>query len=626
MSGKTVGIDLGTTNSVIAVLENGEPVVIPLAEGVRLCPSVIGITRSGDRLVGSLAKRQAITAPERTVSSIKRQMGDADYRVIIDDAAYSPSEIAAMVLQKLKTDAEKYLGEPVTKAVITVPAYFNDGQRQATKDAGRIAGLEVLHIVNEPTAAALAYGMDKTEKHTLLVWDLGGGTFDVSILEVSGDGVFEVKATCGDTQLGGDDWDERVIKEFAETFHKQSGVDLHGDKIAMQRLKDAAEKAKTELSSVTATPISLPFLAQTEAGPLHLEMTLHRTRFEEITDDLRERLIKPTLQALADADKKPSDIDRIVLVGGSTRMPAVQSLVRDLFSKDPYRGTNPDEIVALGAAVQAGILTGEKKNLQLLDVTPLSLGVETIGGVATRLIGRNTTIPTSRTEVFTTGEDGQLAVDIHVVQGERDMAGNNRSLGRFVLSGIPAAPRGVPKIAVTFEIDASGLVQVSAKDSATGQKRRVTVRANGGLSDQEVASMVSEAALNAESDRLRRERQEAINAADVIIYGTHRTIREAERKEGIDSALLQATRDSLAALRQTMSEPDVAVDEVKAAVKKATDALYGLSQELYRSDGSASLLDDLMTEFDTPAVAPPPVEKASPKATPKRRPVMLVGG
>ena len=603
MSGKTVGIDLGTTNSVIAVLENGDPVVIPLAEGGRLCPSVVGFARTGgDRLVGSLAKRQAITAPERTVASIKRHMGNPDYRVAIDDAEYSPSEISAMVLQKLKADAEAYLGSPVSRAVITVPAYFNDGQRQATKDAGRIAGLDVLHIINEPTAAALAYGLDKTDPHTLLVWDLGGGTFDVTILRVGGDGTFFVRATCGDTHLGGDDWDERIVGELREKFAAQTGTDISDDKIAAQRLKDASEKAKIELSTRSSTQINLPFLAQTDANaPLHLDLTLTRARMEQITADLRERLMAPTRQALNDAKMTPADIDRIVLAGGSTRMPAVQELVHDFFGKEPYRGTNPDEIVALGAAVQAGILTGEKKHLKLLDVTPLSLSVETMGGVATKLITRNTSIPTSRTEVFTTGEDGQSAVDIHVVQGEREMASDNRSLGRFVLSGIPPAPRGVPKIAVSFEIDASGIVNVSAKDSQTGQARRVTVQASGGLSKEDVEQMVADAAQNAEADRQKRERQDAVNAADVILYGASRTIREAEKKGGIDSALLSATRDAVSALRLIMSGADVSIAAIKTGVNAATDALYALSQELYRTDGSASLLDDLMSDFDTPA-------------------------
>jgi molecular chaperone DnaK len=592
MSGKTVGIDLGTTNSVIAVLENGDPVVIGLAEGVRLCPSVVGFTRTGERLVGGLAKRQAITAPERTVSSIKRHMGDAAHRVVIDGTEYSPSEISAMVLQKLKNDAEAYLGEPVTQAVVTVPAYFNDGQRQATKDAGRIAGLEVLRIINEPTAAALAYGLDKTDPHNLLVWDLGGGTFDVTILRIGGDGTFTVKSTSGDTLLGGDDWDERVIDELVNIFEQQTGIDLRSDKIAMQRLKDAGEKAKTELSILAATHVNLPFLAQTPSGPAHLDHELTRVRLEQITSDLRERLLVPTRQALSDAKMTPDNIDRVVLVGGSTRMPAVQDMVREFFGKEPFRGTNPDEVVALGAAVQAGILTGEK-NLVLLDVTPLSLGVETVGGLSTRLIGRNSAIPTSRTEIFTTGEDGQNAVDIHVVQGEREMAEDNRSLGRFVLSGIPPAPRGLPKIAVTFEIDANGIVHVSAKDSMTGQARRVQVQASGGLTQTEVEKMVAEAVTYADTDRQKRERQETINAADALLYGAYRTIREAEKKGGIDSALLGATRDALAALRRTLSETDVSLDALKTSANKATDALYALSHELYRADGSASLLGDI---------------------------------
>ncbi len=603
MSDKTVGIDLGTTNSVVAVLENGEPVVIPLAEGARLCPSVVGFTRAGERLVGSLAKRQAITAPERTVAGIKRHMGDPEYRITIDKSSFSPSEISAMILQKLKTDAEAYLGQPVTRAVITVPAYFNDGQRQATKDAGRIAGLDVLHIINEPTAAALAYGLDKTEPHTLLVWDLGGGTFDVSILRIGGDGTFTVKATCGDTHLGGDDWDERVIDELTDQFEQETGIDVRGDRIAMQRLKDASEKAKTELSTLSATPINLPFLAQTTAGSAHIDVTLTRARLEYLTDDLRERLMIPTRQALRDAKMKPAEIDRVVLVGGSTRMPAVQDLVRNFFGREPFRGTNPDEVVALGAAVQAGILTGEKKNLQLLDVTPLSLSVETVGGVATRLIARNTAIPTTRTEIFTTGEDGQSAVDIHVVQGERDMADDNRSLGRFALEGIPPAPRGFPQIAVSFDIDASGIVQVSAKDATTGLARRVTVRASGGLSSDEVDQMVANAVLHAAADRQKRDRQEAINAADLLLYGAYRTIREAEKRDDIDASFLEATRSALSLLRQSLAETDADLSAIEACMVSATDALYSLSRQLYRSEILTLPATDLAggTQSDVPS-------------------------
>jgi molecular chaperone DnaK len=574
--GKIVGIDLGTTNSVIAFLEGGEPTVIPLAEGSRLCPSVVGFSKTGERLVGQLAKRQAITNPDRTIASIKRHMG-TDYRVTVDDTSYSPQEISAMVLQKLKADAEAFLGEKVDRAVITTPAYFNDAQRQATKDAGQIAGLEVLRIINEPTAAALAYGMDKEGMHTILVWDLGGGTFDVSILEL-GEGVFEVKATNGDTHLGGDDWDARVIEWLATEFQRETGVDLRKDKMALQRLKEAAEKAKIELSSVVTTNINLPFISTTPDGPVHLDLNLTRAHLEALTEDLRANMVGPTRQALEDARLQPSEIDRVILVGGSTRMPAVQDMVREMFGKEPHKGTNPDEVVALGAAIQAGVLGGEVKDIVLLDVTPLSLGIETLGGVMTRLIPRNTTIPTSAAQVFTTATDGQTAVQVKVYQGEREMASANKLLGDFQLSGIPPAPRGVPKVEVTFEIDANGIVKVSARDQATGKAQQITITASSGLSKEEIDRMVRDAEMHAEEDRRRREEQEMRNHADGVLYNSEKTIREAEGK--VDVALIASARDAAAALRTALGEGDA------SAIRDRSDALttatYSVSAALYQ--------------------------------------------
>ena len=562
--------------SVIAVLQGGEPTVIPLAEGSRICPSVVGFSRSGERLVGHLAKRQAVSNPERTIASVKRHIGDTDFRVSVDSKDLTAEEISAMILQKLKADAEAYLGEPVDRAVITVPAYFTDSQRQATKDAGRIAGLEVTRIINEPTAAALAYGMDKADVHIVLVWDLGGGTFDVSILEI-GDGVFEVKATNGDTHLGGDDWDDRIIDWISADHKTKCGVDLGGDSVALQRLREAAERAKRELSTVVSTSVNLPFIATSSDGPVHLETDLTRAHFEAITDDLRDRMLMPTRNALADAKLTPAEIDVVLLVGGSTRMPAVQEMVREMFGKEPHRGTDPDEVVALGAAVQGGILAGDVRDLILLDVAPLSLSIETVGGIATRLIARNTTIPTSASQTFTTAADGQSAVDIHVVQGEREFAAANKTLGRFQLGGIPAAPRGVPKIEVTFEIDANGLVNVSARDKATGREQRVTMTGNSGLSPAEVDTMVREAANHAAEDAARHDLQDARNRADSHLYSGEKALLEADNVA--EPALLRAARGAAVSLRTAVINSDArAIIRLTEAYE---DAVFAVSASLY---------------------------------------------
>ena len=576
---KVIGIDLGTTNSVVAVMEGGEPTVITNQEGSRLTPSVVGFAKNGERLVGQLAKRQAVSNPDRTISSIKRHMGEGNYRVTIDDKKYSPEEISAMILQKLKADAEAYLGEKVTQAVITVPAYFNDSQRQATKDAGKIAGLEVLRIVNEPTAASLAYGIDKTDDHTIMVYDLGGGTFDVSILDV-GDGVFEVKATNGDTHLGGDDFDKKIMDWMVEEFKKAEGIDLSTDRMAMQRLREAAEKAKIELSGVMSTNINLPFITAGADGPKHLDMDLTRAKFEAMTADLVERTMGPVRQAMSDAGLSKSDISKVILVGGSSRIPAVQAAIKDFMGKDPYKGVNPDECVAVGAAIQAGVLSGEEGtgNVLLLDVTPLSLGIETLGGVFTKIIDRNTTIPTSKKQVFSTAADNQPSVDIHVLQGEREMAADNKTLGRFELSGIPAAPRGVPKIEVSFDIDANGIVNVSAKDLGTGKEQKITITSSGTLDKDEVDRMVKEAEANAEADKKRKEGVEVRNQADNMCYQAEKTMKDMEGK-GKDE-LIAKVKAAVDTLKETMKGDDL--EKIKADTEALTKPLYELSAELYK--------------------------------------------
>lgn len=573
---KVIGIDLGTTNSVVAVMEGGEPTVITNAEGSRLTPSVVGFSKTGERLVGQLAKRQAVSNPENTIASIKRHMGE-DYKVDVNGKKYTPQEISAMVLQKLKEDAEGYLGEKVTQAVITVPAYFSDSQRQATKDAGKIAGLDVLRIVNEPTAAALAYGLDKGGDGKILVFDLGGGTFDVSILEL-GEGVFEVKATNGNTHLGGDDFDNAVMNWMIQEFKSQTGIDLSQDKMAEQRLKEAAEKAKIELSTVMSTNINLPFITADASGPKHMDLTLTRAKFNELTEELVHATMEPTRKAIADSGLSIDEIDKIILVGGSSRIPAVQEAIKSILGKEPSKGVNPDECVAIGAAIQAGVLVGDVKDVLLLDVTPLSLGIETLGGVFTKIIDRNTTIPTSGSQVFSTAADNQPSVDIHVLQGEREMAADNKSLGRFELTGIPAAPRGVPKIEVTFNIDANGIVNVTAKDLGTGKEQKITITSKTNLDQSEIDRMVKEAAAHEAEDKKRKAGIEAKNNADTLIYQAEKTLKELGDKA--DAAKTDAIKEKIAALKEVMNSGDV--DKIKAASEELTKPLYELSGEMYK--------------------------------------------
>ncbi len=599
--GKIIGIDLGTTNSCVAVMEGGEPVIIPNAEGNRTTPSIVAFTKDGERLVGETAKRQAITNPDRTIASIKREMGK-DFKKNIDSKDYSPQEISAMVLQKIKADVENYLGETVTDAVITVPAYFTDSQRQATKDAGRIAGLNVQRIINEPTAAALAYGMDKDEgQHKIMVFDLGGGTFDVSILEL-GDGVFEVLATRGNNHLGGDDFDQVLMDYIAEEFKKENGVDLRKDNMSLQRLKEAAEKAKKELSSVKSTNVNLPFITATASGPLHLNIDITRAKFEDLTSHLIDKTMEPVKLALRDADLSPGDIEKVILVGGSIRIPAVQEAVKKLIGRDPQKDINPDECVAIGAAIQGGVLSGEVEDLLLLDVTPLSLGIETLGGVTTRLIERNTTIPTKKSQVFTTAADSQTSVDVHVLQGEREMAADNVTLGRFQLTGIPPAPRGVPQIEVTFDIDANGIVNVSAKDLGTGKEQKITITASTNLSDEDIEKKVKEAEKFAEEDKKKKEAIEVRNNADSIVYQTEKTLKELEGKVSDDEKA--KVEEKLDELKKALEGDNI--EEIKTKTEELTQEFYQISQKMYEqtqgqgpeAGGDAGGADDDVVDAD----------------------------
>ncbi len=603
---KVIGIDLGTTNSVVAVIEAGEPTVLENSEGSRLTPSIVAVTKGGERLVGQIAKRQAVTNPENTVYSIKRLMGrkyddpevqrtmksvpykitrasNGDARVVLGGREYSPPEVSAMILQKLKTDAEAKLGEKITQAVITVPAYFNDTQRQATKDAGKIAGLEVLRIINEPTAASLAYGLDKKKDETIAVYDLGGGTFDISILQL-GEGVFEVKATNGDTHLGGDDFDQRIIDWLADEFRKEQGIDLRKDRMALQRLKEGAERAKIELSSSMQTEINLPFITADASGPKHLVLTLTRAKLEQLVADLIERTRGPVMKALEDAGIRPSEVNEVVLVGGQTRMPAVIDMVRKVFNKEPHKGVNPDEVVAIGAAIQAGVLKGEVKDVLLLDVTPLSLGVETLGGVMTRLIERNTTIPSRKSEVFSTAEDNQPAVEVHVLQGERELARDNKSLGHFRLEGIAPAPRGVPQVEVTFDIDANGILNVSAKDRATGREQKITITASSGLSKDEINRMVRDAEMHAQEDRQRKEEIEVRNRADSMAYQSERTLRDLGDK--VSPSARSEAEDKIKALRDALSSNDMS--RINSAMSELESTMQRIGQDIYSQAGTSN--------------------------------------